>query len=83
MIFALEILIVVLFVVFVFKLCCKKNARDPRIIRGRGTGSNVGGGGGSKKTMNLSSKKSNHRHGMNVPKVVEISESSSSSEDEF
>lgn len=80
MIFALEILIVVLFVVFVFRLCCKKKTRDPRIIRGRGTGSSVGGGG-SKKTMNISSKKTNHRHGMKVPKVVDISESSSGSED--
>jgi len=55
--------------VFVIKLCCGKKIRDPRIIRGKGTGSSVVSGKG-KKIMNISSLKSNHRHGMKVPQAI-------------
>ncbi len=65
--------------VFVVKLCCQKKSRDPRIIRGKGTGASVMAGG-SKKLMRISSQKSNHRHGMKVPQIRTFDESDESSD---
>lgn len=66
---------------FFFKLCCNKRVQDSRIIRGAGTGSSILAGG-SKRSVRISSLKTNHRHGMNVPQVKNTNFSDSSSSDE-
>lgn len=68
----LILIVILLFMAFVFKLCCAKKVRDPRIIRGRGTGSSVLTTG-SKKALRNSSLKSNHRNGMKVPELKNTS----------
>lgn len=53
-----------------YRLCCVKLTRDPRIIRGRGTGSNITSSSTKKKALNKSSRKTNHRHGTSVPQTI-------------
>jgi len=66
----------------VFKLCFGKRIKDPRIIRGSGSGSSVLSSG-SRKALRSSSLSSNHRNGMKVPQLrdTEFSDSSNSDED--
>lgn len=70
--------------IFVMRLFCSKKIQDPRIVRGKGTGSSVLGGG-APRTMNTSSQNSNHRHGTKLTKRAQTvqNDSSSDSDDNF